>query len=83
MQPIRAEIALARVLAYLQWTGVEVDTCVERKALRIVEEALDADVPDFFQACMEMVRERFELSPATVPTPAPPICRGSIGYGTH
>ncbi|QIB51068.1 hypothetical protein [Pseudomonas sp. OIL-1] len=83
MQPIRAEIALARVLAYLQWTGVNIDAGVERQALRIVAEALEADAPDFFQACMEMVKERFELLPAGVPVPAPPICRGSIGYGTH
>lgn len=83
MQPIRAEIALARVLAYLQWTGVNIDANIERQALSIVAEALEADAPDFFQACMEMVKERFELSHAVVPMPAPPICRGSIGYGSH
>ena len=83
MQPIRAEVALARVLAYLQWTGVEIDAAIERQALGIVAEALEADAPDFFLACMEMVRDRFELHPAAVPTSAPPINRGSIGYGQH
>lgn len=83
MQPIRAEIALARVLAYLQWTGVHIDAQVERQALSIVAEALEADAPDFFQACMERVKERFELSQADVPVSAPPICRASIGYGVH
>lgn len=83
MQPIRAEIALARVLAYLQWRGVDIDAQVERQALSIVAEALEADAPDLFQACMERVKERFELSLTVVPVPAPPICRGSIGYGIH
>ncbi|WP_150302771.1 hypothetical protein [Pseudomonas saliphila] len=83
MQPIRAEIALARVLAYLQWTGVNIDAQVERQALSIVAEALETDAPDFFQACMERTKERFELSQAAVPVPSPPICRASIGYGVH
>lgn len=83
MQPIRAEVALARVLAYLQWSGVRIDTNVEQQALGIIAEALEADAPDFFQTCMHMTEERFELSHAATPVPAPPIERGSLGYGNH
>lgn len=81
MQPIRAEVALARVLAYLQWAGVEIDSAIERQALGIVADALEADAPNFFRVCMEKTRDRFELRPAAIPTATPPINRGSIGYG--
>lgn len=78
-----AEVALSRVLGYLHMSGMKITPAVQRQALAVVMEALEQGVTEPFGACMALARERFNLGLEVASAPAPPIRRGSIGYGAH
>lgn len=78
-----AEHALSRVLAYLSLLGMPVNRDLEIVALKLVEEALISEEADIFQYVMKLLPQRFSLPPLSLPRTAPPIRRGSIGYGEH
>lgn len=75
------EHALARVLEYIAGTGVELTDAHTLIALQLVEEGLQSGQQDLLAWVMGEVPQRFELSPQPLPPVAPPIVRGSIGYG--
>lgn len=77
------EHALSRVLAYLSLLGMPTDREMSIVALKLVEEALQSEESDIFQYVMRQLPQRFSLPPVTLPSIAPPINRGSIGYGDH
>ncbi len=81
--PVAAEVALGRVLGYLRMSGMKVTPAVQRQALAVVMEALEKGDTEPFGACMALARERFHLGLEVAVAPAPPIRRGSIGYGVH
>lgn len=82
-EPVCAEVALSRVLGYLRMSGMKITPAVERQALAVVMEALDQGPDEPFGASMALARERFHLGFEVAVAPAPPIRRGSIGYGAH
>lgn len=81
MSPTLCEFALGRTLAYLRWSGVAPTPERMREALRLVETELAAGETDLLVRVMDAVAKRFAPECAALPPPAPPPCRGSVGYG--
>ena len=74
------ELALIRVLAYLEASGVRVTREVNLVALRLVQEALEDPAGAPLDYVMERIRERFSMPAEPLPPAFPAINRGSIGY---
>ncbi len=83
MSKTDCEHALSRVLAYLALLGMPATRELSVVALKLVQEALESEEPDIFQYVMTQLPQRFSLPPLSLPRIAPPINRGSIGYGEH
>lgn len=81
MSKTECEHALSRVLAYLSLLGMPLSRELSVVALKLVEEALNSDEEDIFEYVMKQLPQRFSLPPLSLPKTAPPIHRGSIGYG--
>ena len=77
-----AEDLVARVLAYLAWSGVRLTDEVEREALLVIADVLGSD-EDAFQGCLQRLAPRLEIPRAARPQAAPPIMRGSLGYAAR
>jgi hypothetical protein len=78
-----AEYVLGRVLAYLRWHGVTVNSDTTRMAFRLVEQALadgDADLP---HRVMEALPRHIALPEVQLPQAALPIKRISLGYAPY
>jgi hypothetical protein len=75
------EHALARVLQYIAGTGAELTDAHTLIALQLVEEGLQSGQQDLMAWVMGELPRRFDLSQRQLPPVAPPIVRGSIGYG--
>lgn len=76
------EQVLSRVLAYLAGMGMPITRDISRMALRLVEEALaQEDTDDLYAWIMERLPRQFLLPQLDLPPLAPPVHRGSIGYG--
>lgn len=56
---------------------------VEKQALALVTQALAADPADTLAASMGLIPLYFELPSHSVPRQAPPLQRGSLGYGDY
>lgn len=78
-----AENVLRRVLCYLQRAGVTLDSAVEQQALRLVAGAMALAPDDVMGACIRLLPDYFELPVGHVPPLAPPLQRGSLGYGDY
>lgn len=76
----RAEDLVARVLAYLAWSGVKLTAEVEREALLVVAEVLGSDSPTFAD-CLQRLAPHLNVPRSTRPQPCPALRRDSIGYG--
>ncbi len=76
-----AEQTLSRVCNYLSAMGVELTRDVTMQALRLVEAGLAEEREDPFSFVMTRVQEHFVLQNEPLPTTAPPITRGSMGFG--
>ena len=74
------ELALTRMLAYLEASGVEVTREVNLAALRLVQEALEDPAGAPLDYVMERIRERFNMPAERLPPAFPTLNRGSIGY---
>ncbi|MFZ5602328.1 MAG: hypothetical protein ACOY7J_07745 [Pseudomonadota bacterium] len=82
MGQTQCEQILSRVLAYLSSLGMPVTRDVSMSALRLVEEALaQEDEQDLYAWIMARLPQQFTLPQLELPPLAPPINRGSIGYG--
>ncbi len=75
-----AEQTLSRVCNYLSAMGVEVTREVTIQALKLVEAGLAAEQENPFHFVMTRVHEYFVLQKGPLPTTAPPIARGSMGF---
>ncbi len=76
-----AEQTLSRVCNYLSAMGIELTRDVTTQALKLVEAGLDEEQEDPFDFVMTRIHEAFTLQYVTLPTTAPPITRGSMGFG--
>ncbi len=74
------ELALTRILTYLEASGLEVTREVNLAALRLVQEALEDPAGAPLEYVMERIRERFNMPAQPLPPAFPAINRGSIGY---
>ncbi len=74
------ELALTRILAYLEASGVEVTREVNLAALRLVQEALEDSNAAPLDYVMSRIREQFSVPVQPLPPAFPAINRGSIGY---
>ena len=82
MGQTQCEQILSRVLAYLNSMGMPVTRDVSMAALRLVEEALaQDDDQDLYAWVMARLPQQFSLPQLELPPLAPPVNRGSIGYG--
>lgn len=72
--------ALDRVMTYLHGYGVELTPAVCRKALRIVDDAMEQGNEDLMGRVIDRVPEHFDLPELRAPQQRPPLKRGSIGY---
>lgn len=89
MRATRSEQALRRTLAWLRWSGRELNPQLEQAALQALSEAVAAEEADLFEASMRRlelsgVLQR-EVGPLSLEgcVPAPPLRRSSIGYGSY
>jgi hypothetical protein len=73
------DVALARASAYLAAAGLPPTRDNTRRLLLLLQDALDQADP-LGWVIAELPR-RFGLRPPEVPVAAPPLRRGSIGYG--
>ncbi len=80
MAAAHAEDLVARVLAYLAWSGVRLNDEVEREVLLVVADVLGTGEAAF-QACLQQLAPRLDVPRASRPQPSPPLLRGSLGYG--
>lgn len=84
MQHTTVEEALGRVLAYLRGSGLMVTPAVTRDALRLIEQALDADPRhDLVETVMRRLPDHFSLPSMPIPEVAPPVHHGSLRYADH
>lgn len=74
------ERALARALAYLEWSGLELSPAVCLEVLQLVEQVLKEQADDPMDSIMERLPAHFTLPAPDRPPVTPPLCRGSIGY---
>ena len=84
---------VARLSTYLTESGVTMNRSMSRKLLKMLDDALAETVgegvaDDFSEAqllsrAMDRLRVYFPLVEETIPAPAPPLLRGSIGYPAH
>lgn len=78
------EDALGRVLAYLRGSGLTVTPASTRKALRLIEQALDEDQQaNLVATVMRRLPDHFDLPAAEIPKIAPPVHHGSLHYAGH
>lgn len=78
-----SEQALHRVLRYLQMAGVPITSEVEKRALALVAQALESDPANPLPTCMAQLAQSFTLPGQVPPRLAPPLNRGSLGYGDY
>ena len=84
---------VARLSTYLTESGVTMNLSMSRKLLKMLDDALAETVgegvaDDFSEAqllsrAMDRLPDYFPLVEETIPAPAPPLLRGSIGYPAH
>ncbi|MEX2474893.1 hypothetical protein [Marinobacter sp.] len=73
--------ALDRVLVYLGDDGVELTTDACRRALRLVDTAMEKGAgPDLPARCISCIPDNFERPTEAFPDATPPLKRGRIGY---
>ena len=82
MSATPGEIALGRVLAYLRLSRMPIDREAMLEALTLVQEALreEEGLEPLLQALIRRLPERFSLPDPPLPTPCPPLRRGSLQY---
>jgi hypothetical protein len=81
-QTTQCEQVLGRVLAYLSGTGMPLSRELSVVALKLVEEALEREeTQDVYAYIMDRLPQQFALPQLQLPPLAPPVNRGSIGYG--
>ncbi|SDR78579.1 hypothetical protein SAMN05216198_0408 [Halopseudomonas litoralis] len=93
MRATVSEVALGRVLAWLRWAGRDLTPDLERAALQAMADSVAEGSTDLFGACMQRLQAGGELAAADRRAPpgsqcpaasvAPPLRRGSIGYGEY
>lgn len=81
MSDIQCQQALDRVLTYLQDDGQALTPGTCRKALRLVDEAIEQDPgPNLPARCMDRLPEYFNPADPEIPLPNPPLDRGHVRY---
>lgn len=83
MNKALCQLALDRVMAYLQEYGVEPGNDVCRRALKVVDAALEPGSDGAMERVIDLLPLYFDLSEPRVPVQRPAMHRGSIGYWPH
>lgn len=78
-----SQLALQRVLDYLRLAGLRITPQVQKRALLLVSEALEAMPDDPLTQSMRLLPQYFELPTQAGLLQAPVIHRGSLGYGAY
>ena len=76
-----AEQTLSRVCNYLSAMGIELTRDVTMQVLKLVEAGLAEEQEDPLHFVITRIPEDFTLQHVALPTTAPPIKRGSMGFG--
>ncbi|OAN92157.1 hypothetical protein A8B84_16560 [Marinobacter sp. EhC06] len=84
---------VVRLSTYLTESGVTMNRSMSRKLLKMLDDALaetggEGETDDFSEAqllarAMDRLPDYFPVVEETIPAPAPPLLRGSIGYPAH
>jgi len=77
------EQALSRVCDYLSAMGVELTREVSLQALKLIVAGLASEREDSIHFIMTRLDECFPIQNPDLPSPYPPIMRGSMGYDAH
>lgn len=92
MRATVSEVALRRVLAWLRWAGRDLTPDLERAVLQAMADSATEGSADLFSACLEHLQasgalaaaDRRAITGGGLSAPAaPPLQRGSIGYGEY
>lgn len=89
MRATRSEQALRRILAWLRWSGQELDPQLEHAVLQALSEAVAAGEVDLFDASLRRIKTSGVLQQGISHlsfegcAPAPPLRRSSIRYGRY
>lgn len=72
---------LGRLLAYLRASGAEVDREAFEAAVAMISgEPEECEAPGVVEPVLDWFFARHQRLAGPLPTVAPPLCRGSIGY---
>ncbi len=74
------EETLARVLTYLRLAGITVTPEMARRALRMVDSALEDGDQHLLSRVMDRLPDNFPLPEETLPPLAPPVHHASVHY---
>ena len=74
------EQLLTRVISYLEGMDMVITLPLSARALTLVQDALLQQDEEPFRYVMTRLPDQFALPQLTLPSLAPPIIRGSIGY---
>lgn len=84
---------VVRLSTYLTESGVTMNRSMSRKLLKMLEDALaepvgggvadDISEAQLLSRAMDRLPNYFPVVVETIPAPAPPLLRGSIGYPAH
>lgn len=82
-----------RVSTYLAESGVTMNRTMSRKLLKMLDDGLaetggedvagDVSEAQLISWAMDRLPDYFPVVEETIPAPAPPLLRGSIGYPAH
>ncbi|HAI90473.1 hypothetical protein [Alloalcanivorax venustensis] len=74
------EETLARALTYLRLSGIRVTPEVARRALRLVDSALEEGEQRLLARVMERLPDTFPLPEEALPPQTPPLHHASVHY---
>lgn len=79
----QSEQALHRVMRYLEMADISITPHVEKQVLALITQALESHPDNLLPECMRRLPRFFDLPKHPAPCQAPPIHRGSLGYGDY
>lgn len=79
--PVSAQLVMIRLLDYIELSGVPVGDEMLFQLTALLQAGIADGRDDLFDWCLQRLDGGIRVEERSLPAPAPPIRRGSIGYG--